>query len=326
MEYTVTGEDLQNLNSYWTDSQQDLNWSSVFVLPTWQQVWWQVFGAGAEPFIRVIRQGKRIIGIAPLMIKEESALLIGDTDVCDYLDFVIAPGTEKEFFLALLDDLKNNNVRHLELTHVRSDSTVLRYLVPLAKDLNCEVSSSQEDISLEMDLPPVWDDYLESLSAKQRHEVRRKMRRFSEAGEVNYRFVDEVAAVPDTMGLFFKMFTESRRDKAEFMTGQMETFFRLLADRMVEINLLKLGVLELDTRPVAAIMCFDYNDCIYLYNSGYDPEYNYLSAGLLSKVLAIQDSIDKGRKRFDFLKGAEIYKYHLGGREIPLYRCQITIK
>ena len=72
-------------------------------------------------------------------------------------------------------------------------------------------------------------------------------------------------------------------------------------------------------------MCFDYNGCIYLYNSGYDPQYVGLSAGLLSKVYAIQDSIEKGKKRFDFLKGAEPYKGHLGGKEVPLYRCQIAI-
>jgi CelD/BcsL family acetyltransferase involved in cellulose biosynthesis len=94
---------------------------------------------------------------------------------------------------------------------------------------------------------------------------------------------------------------------------------------MAQIGLLRLGVLELDGQPLAEIMCFDYNGCIYLYNSGYDPQYTALSAGLLSKVLAIKDSIEKGKSRFDFLKGAETYKYHLGGREVPLYRCQITI-
>jgi CelD/BcsL family acetyltransferase involved in cellulose biosynthesis len=128
------------------------------------------------------------------------------------------------------------------------------------------------------------------------------------------------------MDTFLKMFTGSRQDKATFMTAQMESFFRLLADTMARNRLLRLGVLELDAKPAAMIMCFDYNDCVYLYNSGYDPEYNYLSVGLLSKALAIKDSIQRGRKRFDFLKGAEAYKYHLGGREVPIYRCQINMK
>jgi CelD/BcsL family acetyltransferase involved in cellulose biosynthesis len=127
------------------------------------------------------------------------------------------------------------------------------------------------------------------------------------------------------MDTFFKMFVESRQDKANFMTEKMRSFFNRLANVMVKAGLLKLGVLELDGRPLAEIMCFDYRDGIYLYNSGYDPGYVSLSAGLLSKVLAIKDSIEIGRKKFDFLKGAEIYKSHLGGREVPLFRCQITI-
>jgi CelD/BcsL family acetyltransferase involved in cellulose biosynthesis len=119
---------------------------------------------------------------------------------------------------------------------------------------------------------------------------------------------------------------ESRQDKAAFLTEQMKSYFNLLVNTMAGNGLLRLGVLELDSKPVAEIMCFDYNDCIYLYNSGYDPKYVSLSAGLLSKVFAIKDSIEKGKKRFDFLKGAETYKYHLGGKEVPLYRCRISIK
>ncbi|GAJ14899.1 unnamed protein product, partial [marine sediment metagenome] len=90
--------------------------------------------------------------------------------------------------------------------------------------------------------------------------------------------------------------------------------------------LLKLGILELDTVPTAMVMCFDYDDCMYLYNSAYNPQYNSLSVGLLCKVLCIKESIQEGKKRFDFLKGDETYKYHLGGEEVPLYSCQITIK
>ena len=110
------------------------------------------------------------------------------------------------------------------------------------------------------------------------------------------------------------------------MTTQMESFFRSLAETMAEAGLLRLGILELNALPVAMTMGFDYNDTMYLYNSGYDPDYSYLSVGLLSKVLGIKESIQRGTRKFDFLKGGEPYKYHLGGREIPLHNCQITIK
>jgi len=326
MSYAVSEESLANLSSYWSDSRHNLNWDPVFVSPGWLQVWWQVFGSEAELFLRAVRQNDNIIGIAPLLVKEKTVAFVGSADVCDYLDFIMAPGKERDFFNTMLDDLKEKGINQLDLNPVRSDSTVLTQLADIARDRGYEVTSTSADISLELDLPSTWDEYLAALTAKQRHEVRRKLRRLSEAGRVNYHFVEDRATVSDVMDSFLKMFTESRQDKAAFLTDQRESFFRRLADTMAEAGLLRLGVLELDNQPTAMIMCFDYNDCMYLYNSGYDPEYNDLSAGLMSKVLAIQDSIQKGRKRFDFLKGAESYKYHLGGREVPIYRCQINMK
>jgi hypothetical protein len=48
--------------------------------------------------------------------------------------------------------------------------------------------------------------------------------------------------------------------------------------------------------------------------------------GIISKVRCIQDSIEKKKKLFDFLKGNEPYKYYLGGQEIPLYFCRIDLR
>ena len=74
------------------------------------------------------------------------------------------------------------------------------------------------------------------------------------------------------------------------------------------------------------IMGFDYQDAMYLYNSAYDPQFNSLSVGLLCKVLCLQHNIELGKKKWDFLKGGEPYKYRIGGEQIPLYRYQIIIK
>jgi CelD/BcsL family acetyltransferase involved in cellulose biosynthesis len=128
------------------------------------------------------------------------------------------------------------------------------------------------------------------------------------------------------MDTFLRLFSLSRGEKAGFMTAQMESYFRALAGAMAEIGLLRFGILELDTRPVAMIMGFDYDNSMYLYNSSYDPQYNSLSAGLLCKILCIKESIEERKTKFDLLQGDEAYKYQLGGREVPLYRCQITIK
>jgi len=323
---TVTPESFDSLASYWLNPRYPLRWDCIFVLPPWLEVWWRESNSRAESYLCAVRQQETIIGIAPLLLEGEEAFFMGSTDVCDYLDFIVAPGSEHVFFDILLHDLRQKGVRRLDLKLVRLDSTVLTHLVDIARDRGYEVSCRVEDVSLELDLPTTWEEYLEMLTAKQRHEIKRKLRRLGETGEVNYRIIEDSEAVPDAIDIFLRLFRESREDKKVFMTVQRESFFRSMAKAMAQVRLLKSGILELDALPVAAIVYFDYNNTMYLYNSGYDPQYSSLSIGLISKVLCIKDSIQRGRRKFDFLKGGEQYKYHLGGREVPLFNCQITFK
>jgi len=105
----------------------------------------------------------------------------------------------------------------------------------------------------------------------------------------------------------------------------MKSYFRSLAQAMADARMLKLFFLELDAEPVAASMCFDFNSTRHLYNSGFDPRFRSLSVGLMCKVFSVKDAIEKGLKKYDFLKGAETYKYRLGGREVPLVGCRIEL-
>lgn len=322
---TVTEESFASLASYWTEAKYNLRWSPIFVLPGWLQVWWQTFGADAELYLRAVREGEEIIGIAPLLIRGKTASIIGSADVCDYLDFIVTPGAERDFFNVLLDDLTRKGISHLDLKPLRPDSTVLTDLVAVARNRGHPVQCQREGVSVELDLPPTWEEYLASLTRKHRYEVKRKLRRLEAAGKADYRCIAVSPGEGDFMDTFLRLFSLSRGEKASFMTAQMESFFRSLAETMAEIGLLRFGILELDGVPVAMTMGFDYNGSVYLYNSAYDPEYGYLSVGLLSKVLCIKDSIRNGRRKWDFLRGGEPYKYHIGGREVPLYSCQIKI-
>jgi CelD/BcsL family acetyltransferase involved in cellulose biosynthesis len=241
------------------------------------------------------------------------------------LDFIIVPGREVDFLNILLDDLKRRGISRLNLRPLRLHSTGLTHLIDIARDRNCEVSCKVEEMSLKLDLPPTWQEYLGLLTQKQRHEVRRKLRRFSEAGDVQYLIAEDSQSVLPFMTLFLKFFRESRQDKAIFLTARMESFFMSMAKAMGQAGFLRLGILELNAAPMAAVMCFDYNGTVFLYNNGYDPQYSSLSPGLISKVLSIKDSIERGRRIFDFLKGAEEYKHRLGGEEMTLYGCQISL-
>jgi len=323
--YIVKQENFDTLASYRHKSDYALRWECLFVLPEWLRVWWDAFGGAADLSILSVRNQENVIGLAPLQLKGDSASLIGGTDVCDCLDFIVAAGREGEFFDVLLDHLDQQGITYLELGFLRADSTVLTDLVHVAENRKCKVSTSSEDITLELELPTSWEDYLGLLNGKQRHEVKRKLRRLYEAGDVNFRVVEDAAEIPQHMPTFFELFKMSSNEKAAFMTDQMTSFFQTLAGAMARSKILKLYMLELNDAPVAAAICFDFNATLHLYNSGFDPRFHSLSVGLLCNVLSIKDAIQSGRQKYDFLKGAETYKYRLGGREIPLYNCRIQL-
>jgi CelD/BcsL family acetyltransferase involved in cellulose biosynthesis len=322
--YTIVRESFDSLAEL-RNTGKGLQWNSPFILPTWMKVCWQHFHPNGEPYLIVVRDEQQVIGIAPLQINDDIASLVGGDNVCDYLDFIVIPGQEDTFFNVIFDDLNKQHVKQLNLGLLRPDSVVMTKLTGVARNRGFKISSQQEDVSSEMDLPSTFDEYLMVLNTKQRHEVRRKLRRLDEAGSIKYSFLNGDSGLEALLETFMHLFSLARDDKAHFMTSEMAVFFRSLGQAMAEIGLLRFGLLEIDTKPAAMVMCFDYNSTIYLYNSGYDPQYDSFSVGLMSKVLAIRESIQRGNKRFEFLKGNEIYKERLGGQEIPLYRCRIDI-
>jgi CelD/BcsL family acetyltransferase involved in cellulose biosynthesis len=325
MHYSFSLESFERLASLWAGLPDNMKRGGLFALPGWHKAWWQAFGSGYSLFLGVVRKDNAIIGIAPLKLKGKKASFICKSRVCDYLDFIISPGQETDFYDSLLNELIKKGFSQLELETLRPESSVLTSLVGIADRRGYHVSCHQCGVSLELELPKTWGSYLSGLASKQRHEVRRKMRRLEEIGAINFRVYRDGKEALSHLDLFIRMFRQSRHDKARFMTDRMRSFFELLARTMADDGHLRLGFLELDSLPVASVAYFDYNNNIYLYNSGYDPVYRELSVGLISKVLCIKDSIEQKKDKFDFLRGAEVYKYRLGGTEIPLHKCQIFI-
>jgi len=325
MKYTVQEESFDHLNAYWRDPGHGLKWECIFVLPSWLEAWWLAFCDQSKLSIYSVRRGKALIGIAPMLVRGDCASFIGSTDVCDYQDFIGSPGREEEFCNVLLGHLQGQGIRWVDLGHLRPDSVVMRSFLDVARRELIRVSCWQEEVSVEMDLPSHWDEYLQMLDTKQRHEIRRKFRRLNESVRTDFRTYENVDGVGEATSTFLALFASSREQKASFMTPTMEAFFRSLGEATAQIGIWRIHILEVEGVPAAGVLCFDYNDTVFLYNSGYDPRFKPLSVGLLCKILSLKEGIRRGRKRYDFLKGSEPYKYHLGGKEVPLYRCRIQL-
>ncbi len=312
-----------NLEEAWQGLLPRATLNTIFFTPQWQQIWWQRFGSKGELCLLSLYDGNQPLGIAPLMRDGNAHSFIGDPNVCDYLDFVVARGGETTFYGTLLDYLDKEERIALDFHCLAATSPTLAFFLPLAEKRGYSVETTLEDVCPRVDLPASWEEYLTLLGKKDRHELRRKMRRLSENGETRYYALEKAEDVARGLEDFIHLHKQSRQEKARFMTEEMAHFFRQIATCVAEMGHLKLYFLEIDGVRISTALCFDYGDEFSLYNSGFDPAYSSLSVGLLLKAFCLKEAIAAGKKHFDFLRGSEPYKYDLGGQDLPIYRCLI---
>lgn len=324
MSYNVQREQFSDLEGEWQALLPSSSANRVFSTPGWQRTWWDQFGRERELFLLSVRRQGTLVGVAPLAQKGAVITCLCDPEVCDYQDIVAAAGEEEKVCAAIMDYLAPEDWQRLSLHCLPGDSPTLTHLVAAARERGYRVISEVGDVCPQVTLPLTWDEYLASLTKKQRHELRRKLRRLEDhASPLRYYTVSDPDKLRRDVDDFIHLHRLSNPAKAEFMSPEMESFFHSLAASQMKAGHLRLYFLEVEGVRVSTAFCFDYGDELSLYNSGFNPAYSALSVGLLLKALCLKDAIELGKKRLDFLRGSEPYKYHLGGKDLEVYRCNI---
>jgi CelD/BcsL family acetyltransferase involved in cellulose biosynthesis len=320
---TARGADIQDFEPGLEELLSRQQERLVFLHPAWLRSWLAEFGSSYEPVFLTCSAADRL-GFAPLMRRDGRLTFVGDPSICDYMDVLVDPDNVDVAFADLWQQLCGEEWSELELWGLMASSPTRDKLRALSLESGYEIEEEQEAVAPRLSLPATWEDYLGSLNKKDRHELRRKIRRCFESGAaVDFEVLTEQADVVAAMDDFLELHTRSRQDKTDFMTPEMETFFRRMASTMSAEGLIRLFMLRVNSRPAAAVLCFDAGSHLYLYNSGYDPEFSNLSVGLVSKALALRWAIEHGMSGIDFLRGDEPYKYDMGARDQEIYRLQI---
>ena len=312
------------IRSQWQELLGHASVNNLYITPVWQELWWSAFQDGRSlAGFYLTDDGGAVTAIASLSRAEDHYSLVGNSDTFDYNDFIVAAGTEDIFYPALLDIISANGATRLDLFSISEESPTLAILPDLARARGYAVDVAGEDVAPRIMLADTWDDYLAGLSKKDRHELRRKLRRLDARGNWRWYCVSDPTEAAERMDTFVDLMRRSDPAKAEFLTPERETFFRRMVEATATEDMLRLFFMEMDDLPVAASLCFDYDGVRMLYNSGHDPEYRYFSVGLLLHSLCLRDALEKGYRYFDFLRGNEPYKYRLGGTDHHLYRISL---
>ena len=319
----------QDLRAEWRQVLSQLPFQSVFFTPQWQETWWRHFGATRQLHLLTVRSSDGTLqGLAPLMSHNGTETaprleLLGDLELCDYLDVLLVPAHQQEAGRAVVEYLVAHGGEELELClpnlSQHSPTPAVFYDSLVQNGLTVEVE--QIETCPTAALPTDWETYLATLRSKDRHELRRKLRRAEAAARLEYRATSNAAQLDEDVDTFVALHRMSQQDdKQGFMTPEKEAFFRDMAHQLWPHGWLELAFLYADGTPIAALCCFAYGTTYAAYNSGYHPGYAELSAGIVLFAERIRQAIARGFTAFDFMRGSEPYKYRFGATDRPLYQ------
>jgi CelD/BcsL family acetyltransferase involved in cellulose biosynthesis len=200
---------------------------------------------------------------------------------------------------------------------LRMDSLPASVAEGLADALRADgrsVTVEEQDVAAVLALPDSFDEWLASISKKERHETRRKRRRYEET--VGPARIARFEEAPERLDEFVALHRTSAGDKGSFMTDEMAGYFGAV------MALDGWGIDALVTPEgdmAAAGFSFHGDDGYYLYNSAFDRSFSEASPGVVLIASLIEFAIEEGQMLFDFLKGDEVYKFRLGAEPRPLF-------
>jgi len=292
--------------------------------------WWKTLGGGEwnvgadghRPQLVLVsaRENDQLIGIAPLFIAEyegkPALMLVGSIEISDYLDLIVRPEDHTRFVSGLFDFLISSQAEEwsaLDWYNLPDSSPTLAALKAESEKRGWTHHEEVYRPTPRIPLKVSFEEYLSHIDKKQRHEIRRKMRRAAES-EKNVRFhvLDATADIESEMNAFFELMVQDP-NKEKFLHPEMREQMTATIRNAFARGYLWLAFLEVNGDKAAASLNFDYKNKLWGYNSGVGKEHMELSPGWVLLANVIQWCCEHGRSEFDFMRGDEDYKYRFGG-------------
>ena len=302
---------------------------NIFLTYEWFYSWWKCFSEGKNLEIFLIRNDdKNLIGIAPMMKKDKIIKLIGSQEVSDYTDFIIANQKEKIFFRFFLKYLKEkrSEIENLELINVRDSSPTVQALPLIASDYNINCILKEIEVAPFLYLPSSYEEYLAKLSNKNRHELKRKLKRIESLDDLKIKKINNLKELRNSIDDFISLHKKSSPEKALFWNERTYCFFKEICNQFSPNKWIELYFLIYKDKIISSLLIFSYSENLYFFNSAYDKEFSWYSPGLYLFNYCIRQAILDKKIKIDFLRGGEKYKYNFGAEKSNLYKLNLKLK
>jgi CelD/BcsL family acetyltransferase involved in cellulose biosynthesis len=313
------------LEKEWNELLAESSSHVPFLRHEYLTAWWQGMGGGewkkGELFVVTARkEDGSLVGIAPLFLTNNrqgvpALMLLGSIEISDYLDVIAHQDDLPVFVNALLGYLANqveDGAHLLDLYNLLEGSPTIPVMQAAAEKLGWSASLEPLQHCPYIPLPGDWEKYLCRIDKKQRHEIRRKLRRAEEhIPPYRWYILHDGERLEQETDEFLKLMANDL-EKAKFLTPEMRAQMHRIVQVAYKAGWLQLAFIELDGVKVAAYLNFDYLNHIWVYNSGFDSRFGSLSLGWVLLAHLLQWANENRRACFDFMRGNEDYKYRFG--------------
>jgi len=221
--YTSFGE-LEARQEEWDEFVESTG-SDIFLTFDWCRIWWKYYGRNRDLRVFVFRRGGELVGLLPLFVEK---IWLGPLPV-KMIKFVGSDFTMSHFSPAIRSDSIPEVMRQLS-TYLSNDRWSIMHVGPIAglyahaetlKDALRETFGRRHHLILEdredqtyFQLYDSWDEYLKSLSRRQRQHIKEKYRRlrkmFGNDTPITSRFAEK-----DTFEPFFDAFVTAHQNRWE---------------------------------------------------------------------------------------------------------------
>jgi len=334
MKYTLH-KDFSEINPQeWNSLLSGSITDAPFLRFEYQKAWWEYRGGGEwkNPSLVLVtaHEDEKLIGIAPLFTSEydgqSALLLIGSIEISDYLDLIVRTEDHARFLTGLLDFLVSflpDSWSGVDWYNLPDSSPTLAALKAESTQRGWTHLEEMYRPTPRIALNGDFDEYLGRVEKKQRHEIRRKMRRAEESGRGVRWYISDMKDVEAEIDVFLGLM-EHDQGKAGFLHDDMRGQMRAVIRTAHENGWLWLAFLEADNKRIAAALNFDYNNKLWGYNAGVNRDFMDLSPGWVLLGYVLQWACENKRTEFDFMRGDEEYKYRFGAVNQYVMRVKLT--
>jgi len=319
-------DEMERLRPQWDEILRANPALTIFSTFEWLQSWWRAFGAGKELVSLICSDySGNIVAIVPLYRERvywklglyiTRLRLVGDgSGDSDNLDLIVFPGHECAVARMFERWLRTAAVDICELNTMHSESAAAQAVLDELSTSRWKLSNYDQPWSAVI-LPETWQGYLAQLSSKERLKVGNRLRRLQARYTVEFRKCTSRTELPSQLQTLFALHQkrwEARGKPGSFRSEERKNFYSLMSEQFLRQGWLELWTLLLNGEPVAAQFGFRYGSTVFSLQEGFDPEHSADSVGYVLRSYVLQQLINSGIRRYEFLAGADESKLRWGG-------------